>query len=571
LKGAEVFYPGSTFFIDPDGMTGLQLTFVTFVYGYVLFVSADMIGDGAELLLLVPGYADMVGSMVLPILGAIPDGMMVLFSGVGPLAVAQENVSVGVGALAGSTIMLLTLPWVLSVYAGQVDMDKDGVCVGYKQGAGKRNTTKETGCCFNEGVTKNAWLMFLTSLSYFVIQIPAYMVDNQKTKAEMGEGYLAEVIKESKSENTWALVGCFVTMFFFLFYLYLQYLAATKKAPPIKCLAYLLPPPPPPVSMELIKKQGLLPLIDHYRTNFLTIGRMRNWPSAAEEGLQKSTQLPDDLSFALKNLFREFAAKTVDAGLHGDDMRQLADVLGLSYTPESFNKKFALADADNGGFLDQQEFLNFFFDMITGADPLPYQIKAAEEAAPTASGDGDGDDDEEEDEMPDEFKDLPPDEQRKQIIRESCKKMLIGTILVLIFSDPMVDVLAQIGKVTGVPPFYVSFVLAPLASNASELVASYKLASRKTSGAITQSLQTLEGAACMNNTFCLGIFFFLIYYQGLAWKFCAETLSIFFVQFLVFIIVIRKKTQTTQDGLMIFAFYPVSLVFVAALEAMGLD
>merc|ERR1719329_579321 len=138
-------------------MNNWQLFFVFCAYGYVLFVSANMIGDGAELLLLVPEYAGMVGSIVLPILGAIPDGMMVLFSGVGPLEVAQENVAVGVGALAGSTIMLLTLPWVLSVYAGQVDMDSNGNLVGYKQKAGKRNTTSETGCCFNEGVTKNAW------------------------------------------------------------------------------------------------------------------------------------------------------------------------------------------------------------------------------------------------------------------------------------------------------------------------------------------------------------------------------------------------------------------------------
>jgi hypothetical protein len=110
-----------------------------------------------------------------------------------------------------------------------------------------------------------------------------------------------------------------------------------------------------------------------------------------------------------------------------------------------------------------------------------------------------------------------------------------------------------------------------MASNASELVASYKLAARKTSTAITQSLQTLEGAACMNNTFCLAIFYVLIYYQGLAWKFTAETLTIFFVQILIFGIVIKSNTQTMKDGLIIFLCYPVSLVFVYLLEAMGWD
>merc|ERR1719183_1376214 len=107
-------------------MNGLQILWATITYGYILFVSANMIGDGAELLLLVPKYKDLVGSVVLPVLGAVPDGMMVLFSGIGPVETAQENVAVGVGALAGSTIMLLTLPWVLSCYGGRVEINDDG-------------------------------------------------------------------------------------------------------------------------------------------------------------------------------------------------------------------------------------------------------------------------------------------------------------------------------------------------------------------------------------------------------------------------------------------------------------
>ena len=48
------------------------------------------------------------------ILGAVPDGAIVLFSGLGQDA--QNQISVGVGALAGSTIMLLTIPWFLSIF-----------------------------------------------------------------------------------------------------------------------------------------------------------------------------------------------------------------------------------------------------------------------------------------------------------------------------------------------------------------------------------------------------------------------------------------------------------------------
>eukprot|EP01048_Picozoa_sp_COSAG05_P033563 COSAG05_NODE_13532_length_426_cov_1.262997_1_plen_114_part_01 len=90
-----------------------------------------------------------------------------------------------------------------------------------------------------------------------------------------------------------------------------------------------------------------------------------------------------------------------------------------------------------------------------------------------------------------------------------------GTSLVLLFSDPMVDCLSALGERTSISPFYISFVLAPLASNASELLAAYKFALKKTQATITVSLSQLEGAAIMNNTFCLGIFMVLIFLQNL--------------------------------------------------------
>lgn len=80
-----------------------------------------MISNGSELLLLTP-HSGIIGSVILPVLGAIPDGMIILFSGIGKDAKSQVNV--GVGALAGSTIMLLTIPWSLTILSGRVDVEK---------------------------------------------------------------------------------------------------------------------------------------------------------------------------------------------------------------------------------------------------------------------------------------------------------------------------------------------------------------------------------------------------------------------------------------------------------------
>jgi hypothetical protein len=79
------------FFIDvkslpQDEFGFIQLCFLAFVYGYMLMYGSNMISDGSELLLLVPAWAGLVGSVVLPVLGAVPDGCMVLFSGLGPNA-----------------------------------------------------------------------------------------------------------------------------------------------------------------------------------------------------------------------------------------------------------------------------------------------------------------------------------------------------------------------------------------------------------------------------------------------------------------------------------------------------
>merc|ERR1711991_803787 len=120
---------------------------------------------------------------------------------------------------------------------------------------------------------------------------------------------------------------------------------------------------------------------------------------------------------------------------------------------------------------------------------------------------------------------------------------------------------SEFGARTHIPAFYISFVLAPLASNASELIAAYNYALKKTKKTITISLSTLCGAAYMNNSFCLAIFLALIYFQKLKWMFSAETISILFVQLCMMYFAL-KKTQRLLDGFLVLSLYPISLALV---------
>lgn len=67
--------------------------------------------------------------------------------------------------------------------------------------------------------------------------------------------------------------------------------------------------------------------------------------------------------------------------------------------------------------------------------------------------------------------------------------------------DPMVDVMGVLGDRTGISSFYISFVLAPLASNASELIAAFNYSLKKTSRTIVISFAALQVRTTLVATF----------------------------------------------------------------------
>lgn len=185
------------------GSSGLLWLF--FSYGYVLYQASGLIAEGSDLLLLIPSYAGLVGGVVLPLLGAVPDGAIMLFSGLGDIEEAQESLSVGVGALAGSTIMLITVPWALSVFSGRVNISPETGKPNYarrpklsKKMAFKDALT-QTGVGLSEAVGSGANLMVLTIIPYFLIQVPGFYYTYIKPDEDIVAG-----------EYNWAILGFLV-------------------------------------------------------------------------------------------------------------------------------------------------------------------------------------------------------------------------------------------------------------------------------------------------------------------------------------------------------------------------
>lgn len=554
---------------------GVQVFFLMLIYAFVLSWSSNMISDGSELLLLVPSWRGLVGSIVLPILGAVPDGAIVLFSGLGDDAATQVNV--GVGALAGSTIMLLTIPWFLSILAGRVDMTRDATNTltpnyGKSSGGTKLNPRASTmEKLFKTGVSLQSQahftgkLMVLTSLTYLIIQAPAfYELDND---ADIKSNATNSTNSQHRIaiEQSWALTGLIIAVIAFLGYIVYQVRYANFDEAAERAQAKA-------IENCSISLSGIF--VSEFRDVLSNSGA-----NADETG----SLLPPE-----ERKFKAFLKKKFDKfDLNGDGEIDAKELLFLF---KSFNENptekeikaiIAKWDKDGNGVLSFDEFCSSMITYIKDKENKSVKELAneflsvnnkeertrhlSEMETKEASNDDVDDEDEEEDEVPEDIAQLSPDQQQSRIKLRAMWMMALGTTIVLVFSDPMVDVLSSLGARTGIKPFYIAFVLSPLASNASELIAAYNYASKKTRKTINISFATLEGAAIMNNTFCLGIFLFVIYLKGLEWTFSAETISILVIQVLMAIYA-QKKSHRLIDGFVILSFYPLSLFLVYMIE-----
>lgn len=561
--------------IPDDGYGFIQVLFLGGCYAFLLLKGSNLISEGSELLLLIPSAAGLVGSVVLPVLGAVPDGCIVLFSGLGPRSEVEEQLKVGVGALAGSTVMLITIPWFLSILGGRVPIIRGEACYNRsrRESISGREIASACQSMVTVGVAANlssirasAFVMMITCLlGYLIVEIPALALinDDQETR--------------SKDIGPFAWVGAVLCAVMFFGYLALQFRIAN--APSVGG-----------ASLESTEAKAVEVARRRIQDGKMSLCGVLSFFLTTEGGHNQDDRTK--MEARLRSVIRPFFVrydKDNSGALSRDELRDLVSDLGERSKREDFDALFSRVDSDRSGTVDFDECVRWLADMALSAPDLQQQTAAdaiSNSGRPTPRNsnalplvavpdieDGscndeqaEGDEEEEGPELPEDVRDMSPADQRKWVLRSSCWQMGLGTLIVLIISDPMVDVLNTLGDRTGISSFYVAFLLAPLASNASEMIASYSYAKQKSQKSITISFAQLLGAACMNNTFCLGIFYMIVAARGLTWSYHAEVCGIIFAE-LVMVAMATQRVQTIVHAILALSLMPICLVFVYLLKA----
>ncbi|XP_071713917.1 sodium/calcium exchanger NCL-like isoform X1 [Rutidosis leptorrhynchoides] len=515
----EIELCNQTYGFLPCTTTVLGNLFMISVYGYLMFLAATYLSAGSELMLEILGPG-IVGGLFLPVLGAFPDALLILVSGLsGSTETAQDQVSVGIGLLAGSTVMLLTVVWGSCIILGKCDL-QNSIAVDNQDTKGF--SLVGSGVSTDIWTSYSAMIMAVSVLPFLVVQFP------QVTHSASG-GHLA------------VLIGLIMSIFLLIAY----------------CIYQVYQP-------SIQKRRIAFAKCKHIRSGLLKYFTNENGGLVDNRG-----QLNREV------LYKLFKSVDVNGDGHLSQSELRALVVGMQLTDIKVDEEDAVSklmkEFDTSGD-DEVDFEEF----ITGVSNWLEEARRAKIDSPIAGnsnnyihdyheetkrehyllGDEGGEDDD----------GNGVDHDVRGTTIKAVLLLLLGTLVAAVFADPLVDAVDGFSTATSIPSFFISFIVLPLVTNSSESVSAIIFASRKKKRSTSLTFSELYGAATMNNLLCLSVFLALVYVRGLTWDFTSEVLVIVIVCIVMGVFGSLRTTFPLWTSFIAFVLYPLSLVLVYVLD-----
>ncbi|GJN06417.1 hypothetical protein PR202_ga24146 [Eleusine coracana subsp. coracana] len=490
--------------------------FLVLAYGFLMFKAATYLSAGSELLLEIMGPG-LVGGLLLPILGALPDALLVLVSGLsGSKETAQSQVLIGMGLLAGSTVFLLTLLWGTCVVVGKCDLGPNGAAVDLQNDKGFSLTG--TGITTDVQTSYAARIMAISVIPFIIAQFPVML------KSHHGKR-LAVLL---------ALIVSFLLVLAYCLYQVFQPWVQRRR------LAYAK------------HKHVISGILRHAQMQAL--GRLLNDDGTPNEDV-------------IRKLFHKIDMDE-SRSLSRSELHAL--IVGINFDEVDFDKADAvdkvMDDFDTSGneVVEEEEFVQ---GMKKWLDEAKRSVPTGGAFSMKFIDDFHARTRHEHNQLVDQADEAVESvENPGWCITKAVGLLLLGAAIAAAFADPLVDAVHNFSDATHIPSFFISFIALPLATNSSEAVSAIIFASRKKQRTCSLTFSEVYGGVTMNNTLCLGVFLALIYFRQLTWDFSSEVLIILLVCIVMGLFTSFRTTFPLWTCFVAYALYPLSLIIVYILD-----
>ncbi|PIM99932.1 hypothetical protein CDL12_27561 [Handroanthus impetiginosus] len=514
-----------TYGFMPCTTTALGNLFLIVVYGCLMFLSATCLSTGSDLLLRILGPG-IVGGLFLPILGALPDAILILVSGLsGSTETAQSQVSVGMGLLAGSTVMLLTVTWGTCVVVGKCDIENslatDSQLTRHKRLQFNWFVSIFSSVC--SGISTDRWtsyagiIMAISVVPFIIVQLP-------------------QMLHLNSGRRLAVLIALIVSVSLLISY----------------CLYQVFQP--------WIQRRRLA----YAKHKHVIAGILKNLKMRALGKLATEDGRPNEE--VLRKLFRTIDDNH-DEYLSHAELKAL--VVGIRFEEINLDQDDAvekvMKDFDTAQDLrvDTNEFIVGVGRWLeeargTKASNLAGSMKYIDDfhmetkREHTLLG---GESDEK----------VEGIENPRWTSFKAVLLLLLGTVIAAAFADPLVDAVDNFSAATNIPTFFISFIVLPLATS-NEAVSAIIFASRKKLRSTSLTFSMLYGAVTMHNVLCLSVLLALVYMRGLVWNFSSEVLVILIVCIMMGTLASVRSTFPLWTSFIAFLLYPFSVALVYVLD-----
>ncbi|KAL2483574.1 sodium/calcium exchanger family protein/calcium-binding EF hand family protein [Forsythia ovata] len=140
--------------------------------------------------------------------------------------------------------------------------------------------------------------------------------------------------------------------------------------------------------------------------------------------------------------------------------------------------------------------------------------------------------------------------------------VVLGIVTLGLLAEPLIDSVRNFSSSANTPSFFFSFILVPVATNSRIAISAISEARKKKLHITSLTFSEIYGVVFMNNTLGLAVLLSLVYFRGLSWNYSVEVLMVLVVSTIMGCLASFTTVIPVWTSFLAFLLYPLSLILV---------